>query len=624
MNLSRTFSLAAIITFFSFHIFSGALSAQTGCPGCQIDMSCYDASGPALCPSTLPDGIQGQYYDTDITFWMPQNFVYQGVNITLQQIVITGVGGLPQGLSWQPNNANMTYVITSDPATQRGCVKLCGTPAIPGNFTITVNVTATVMTPLGQQVQPQSFTLNLYIAPPSGGNPFFSFNPASGCDVATVTFQALLNVGAPQLTTYQWDFGNGQSSTLQNPPPVTYNTPGVYPVTLTTNIYDHVFNSITISASGNWYSGDVEELFGGQPDLYFVLTHGGSTFQANYISDSNPAVFNNLGIVLSSLSISLSIWEYDPVSANDDGGTFTFQVPGPGTYNFSTSAPGGGGGTTGSFTITTQLNASYPFTDTVWVYNLPPALPIQVEPSHTVCEGNEIKLSVYGGYLYQWFENDTVPIAGANDSVYIVTATSGFPVTRHISVKIMDPVSGCSTTTPPVTVTINPGIPAGFSSNGIIVSPFNPNQLTTSYVGNFTYQWLWNGIPINPGGSGKDLTIPGNGSFSLVITNNYGCSDTSNVITINNYSLESAVSHALLMWPNPASEELFVKLPEDLGAHFRGAIWDVSGREVMTLGTISFSDDGIMRVSVSSLKNGLYYLRVENGEHHYVNPFVKR
>lgn len=612
-----------ILALLSFTIPSGALFAQTGCPGCQIDMSCYDASGPALCPSTLPDGVQGQYYDTDVTFWMPQNFVYQGINITLQQIVITGVGGLPQGLSWEPNNANMTYVITSDPSTQRGCVKLCGTPAIPGNFTITVNVTATVMTPLGQQVQPQSFTLNLYIAPPSGGNPFFTFNPATGCDAVTVTFQALLNVGAPQMTTYQWDFGNGESSTLQNPPPVTYSSPGIYPVTLTTNVYDHVFNSITINAFGGWYSGDVEEMFGGQPDLYFVLTHGSNTYQSNYISDSNPAVFTNLGIVLSSLSISVAIWEYDPVSANDDGGTFTFQIPGPGTYNFSTSAPGGGG-TTGSFTITTQLNASYPFTDTVHVYNLPPALPIHVEPAATVCEGTDVTLRVYGGYLYQWFENDTTPIAGANDSVYVVAATSGLPVTKHISVKIMDPATGCSTTTPPVTVTINPGIPSTFSINGILISPFNPNQLTTSYVGNFTYQWLWNGVPINPGGNGKDLTIPGNGSFALVITNNYGCSDTSNVITINNFSLEAKAGSVLQIWPNPTSGELFVKLPEDFGPGSKISVWDVSGREVMMLNTAYVTEQGILRLSVHSLTEGFYYLRWENAERHYVKPFIKR
>lgn len=585
-------------------------------------MSCYDAAGPALCPSTLPDGVQGQYYDTDITFWMPQSFVYQGINVTLQQIVINSVGGLPQGLSWQPNNANMTYVITSDPATQRGCVKLCGTPAIPGNFTITVNVTATVMTPLGQQVQPQSFTLDLYVAPPTGGNPFFSFNPASGCDAATVTFQALLNVGAPQMTTYQWDFGNGQTSTAQNPPPVTYNTPGVYPVTLTTNVYDHVFNSLTVSASGGWYSGDIEELFGGQPDLYFVLTHGSNTYQSNYISDSNPATFSNLGIVLSSLSISLAIWEYDPVSSNDDGGTYTFQIPGPGLYNFSTSAPGGGG-TTGSFTITTQLNASYPFTDTVHVYNLPPALPIQLEPANTVCEGTSVKLSVYGGYLYQWFENDTTPIAGANDSVYVVTATSGFPVTKHISVKIMDPVTGCSTTTPPVTVTINPGIPSSFAINGIIISPFNPDQLTTSYVGNFTYQWLWNGVPINPGGNGKDLNIPGNGSFALVLTNSYGCSDTSNVININNWSLENAAKEDLFLWPNPASDGLFVKLPESAGDQVKCAVLDVSGRELMTLNAATLAEQGILHLSLSALNSGLYYLRLENAGRRYVKPFLK-
>lgn len=610
--------LASLIVFYSLASYHPLLG-QTGCPNCQIDTGCFDAAGPTLCPATLPDGVQGQYYDTDVTFWMPQNFTYQSINITLQQIVITGVAGLPQGLSWQPNNANMTYVITSNPSSQRGCVKICGTPAIPGNFTITVNVTATVQTPLGQQVQPQSFTLNLHIAPQSGGNPFFTFNPASGCDAATVTFNALLNEGAPQMTTWQWDFGNGQTSSLQNPPPVQYTAPGIYPVSLTTNVYDLVFNSLVVSASGGWYSGDIEEALGGQPDLYFVLTHGSATYQANYVSDSNPASFNNLGIVLSSLSISLNIWEYDPVSANDNGGTFTFQIPGPGTYNFSTTAPSGGGGSTGSFTVIQQLNASYPFTDTLVIYNLPPATPIQAFPGLTVCEGTDIQLKVPGGYLYQWFENDTTPLPGAIDSVYVVTATSGFPVTRNISVKIMDPQSGCSVMTPSVTAIINPGIPSNFSTNGITVNPFNPNQLTTSFVGNFTYQWLWNGNPINPGGSGKDLNVPGNGSFALVITNSYGCSDTSNVVTISNFSLSNTEALSLALWPNPATDDLFVQVPQNHAGKL--SVLDPNGREVRyQIAAVGQT----VRMSLEGLPSGVYIVKFVSHDNHWHQRLIRK
>lgn len=56
----------------------------------------------------------------------------------------------------------------------------------------------------------------------------FTINTPSACNSLTTTFTNN-TVGA---STYAWDFGNGQTSTLQNPPAQNYNTPGTYFVTL--------------------------------------------------------------------------------------------------------------------------------------------------------------------------------------------------------------------------------------------------------------------------------------------------------------------------------------------------------------------------------------------------------
>ncbi len=52
--------------------------------------------------------------------------------------------------------------------------------------------------------------------------------PGGGCDSAQVSFINSSSGGA----TYFWDFGNGDTSSLQNPPPIFYNTEGQTPVTL--------------------------------------------------------------------------------------------------------------------------------------------------------------------------------------------------------------------------------------------------------------------------------------------------------------------------------------------------------------------------------------------------------
>ncbi|MEX2597515.1 MAG: PKD domain-containing protein [Salibacteraceae bacterium] len=52
--------------------------------------------------------------------------------------------------------------------------------------------------------------------------------PAGGCDSITVSF---VNSSSGAVS-YFWNFGNGDTSTLQNPPPVSYNNPGETPVWL--------------------------------------------------------------------------------------------------------------------------------------------------------------------------------------------------------------------------------------------------------------------------------------------------------------------------------------------------------------------------------------------------------
>jgi gliding motility-associated-like protein len=59
-------------------------------------------------------------------------------------------------------------------------------------------------------------------------------DPASGCVPLTTDFTGIENRGiAPGNLTWAWDFGNGQTSILQNPTGIVYPTQGKYTVTLT-------------------------------------------------------------------------------------------------------------------------------------------------------------------------------------------------------------------------------------------------------------------------------------------------------------------------------------------------------------------------------------------------------
>ncbi len=72
----------------------------------------------------------------------------------------------------------------------------------------------------------------------------FSLTPAAACDSLTVSF-VNTSTGGIQ---YDWDFDNGNTSTLQNPAPEFYGTPGAYTVTL------------TVTSSNGCVSDDTEDV----------------------------------------------------------------------------------------------------------------------------------------------------------------------------------------------------------------------------------------------------------------------------------------------------------------------------------------------------------------------------
>ncbi|MFP4059697.1 MAG: PKD domain-containing protein, partial [Bacteroidales bacterium] len=60
-----------------------------------------------------------------------------------------------------------------------------------------------------------------------------SASETEGCDSLSVDFSYSTTLG--NVTSVNWDFGNGTTSAEQNPAPVFYNEPGLYKVRLEIN-----------------------------------------------------------------------------------------------------------------------------------------------------------------------------------------------------------------------------------------------------------------------------------------------------------------------------------------------------------------------------------------------------
>ncbi len=130
---------------------------------------------------------------------------------------------------------------------------------------------------------------------------------------------------------------------------------------------------------------------------------------------------------------------------------------------------------------------------------------------------------------YQWNLGGT-PISGATLATYTASAAGSYTITITNS-------NGCSFLSSPFVVTVNALPTANITGTASFCTGGNTLLASNAAAGSGTitnYQWNLGGIPIS-GASAATYTAFAAGSYTVTITNNNGCSFTSNafVVTVN-------------------------------------------------------------------------------------------
>lgn len=313
--------------------------------------------------------------------------------------------------------------------------------------------------------------------------------------------------------------------------------------------------------------------------------------QANFSASGNESVCEGSSVSFTNQSLfspTTYQWSFpggSPATSSSVSPNITYQNPG----NYSVTL------------IANNAQGSDTFTLENYITVLPkPTLAIQASDSAT-CRNTPVTLQASGASAYNWF-----PVVGLSSSTNSNTTANPSQTTTYTLNGTG--ANGC-VSLKTITITINqlPTAPViGFDeATGTITSNVNANQ----------YQWLLAGNPI--GGATTPTWFPTtNGSYRLRITDQNGCSNQSNLLTISTVSIADISKIGLKIYPNPANQMLYFESPFVVVEQVK--VIDALGRIVLR-GSVSNN-----QLDLSNMATGAYILELTHQNKNYHFRFIKQ
>ena len=559
---------------------------------CVIDYNYYPVGANyGLDPDTLPDAYIGQFYDQDMTFFLPLDTNISGVNVTFEDYHITSIS-LPLGLTWECNNASLSCHY--DPTvSQYGCVKISGNALMPGYYDVEVNLVATHSLSALTGTENISFSLPFNVIPDtsSSTNAGFAMTNANGCYPVTVSFTNN-NTG---MLSYYWDFGNGSSSTMAQPAAQIYNQPG-----------DYIVEYFAVQTNATYFLESIEVVSGscadgglyGDPDFFYTVSTPSGILEevtsGNYITQNFPLTINSFSpLELIGQSVSISLYDNDDIPffpSTEDCGSFTFTpVQQAGTFSVN------GGGLSLNYTVMEVPANIISSSDTIHVYDYPTPANLTYDTL------NNIIFTYSDTIAMQWYYYNS-PIPGATDT-FLNPTVSGL----YYLLLVND--YGCGSSSSQVSVVIcdsnyQPLIDDNGSTAWMLDSALYSNL-----------QWYSVSTGIINGANQSFFPATESGEYYIVATDTFGCQYSSVSVLLSPFVSinEIAYENLITVGPNPlvntTSLNVYLKNIEFSNTTF--ILRDIYGRKLASkIVKDKFSFYQLSFEEFSNLSNGVYYLDI--------------
>lgn len=299
-------------------------------------------------------------------------------------------------------------------------------------------------------------------------NPVADFNYTNVCLGSPTSF---IDLTTNTPTTWDWAFGDGGISTVQNPT-YTYSNPGSYNATLIVYNgagYDTITKIVNVFPNPSVNAGASQTICLGSATT--LSASGGTTYNWSPTTGlSSPTVPNPSASPTTTITYTVTVTDINGCSANDMVNITVNPLP--------------------------NVNAG---------------------PDQTICSGSSVGLSASGGLTYNWtpstgLSNPTTanPIASpTSTTIYTVTATdvNGCSNTDDITVTVSTPIFLTDNVT---NVSCN-----GMCDGSISIAPTGGNPP-------FTYNWSPGGITI------PNITNLCAGTYTVTVTDANGCTEQLN------------------------------------------------------------------------------------------------
>ncbi len=346
----------------------------------------------------------------------------------------------------------------------------------------------------------------------------------------------------------------------------------------------------------------------GTSGLYYLCVRAQENYYGSYLAWDDLAIIAPCSFTNNGANISVT-----GPSMICAGQTANFVATGAGTYSWNT------GQTTNTLAVTPQFNTTYFITGTnpltgcsstiakqIQVNQLPP-VGIAVFDSE-VCAGNSVSMIATAANSFTWSSgalSSAVSVTPASTTIYTVLGSDAYGCVGTATQQIVVNPLPVITIVPP-SKTICKGEPANLTASGA--------------TGANTYAWASSALFVQ--GISVAPYPQASTTFTVTGTDANGCTGSANVVVTvelcTGIASNSASNTKATVFPNPSNGEFTIEMNNNLAKTIE--VMDVRGRVVMT----GSSDNNQVKMNISNLSNGVYYVKVKSGSSVDVLKVVKQ